>query len=67
MVVEGAAEQKGESMPTEGDHEVGGGDNNLTRDGSVASENLDVDHGESVPMRVRILDNIVAELDDLDM
>jgi hypothetical protein len=54
-------------MPAEGGHEAGGGDNNLTRDGSVASENLDADHGESVPMRVRILDDIVAELDDRDL
>jgi hypothetical protein len=30
----------------------------------VASENLDADHGDSVPVRVRRLDDIVTELDN---
>jgi hypothetical protein len=30
----------------------------------VVSENLDADHGDSVPVRVRRLDDIVTELDN---
>jgi hypothetical protein len=33
----------------------------------VASENLDADHGDSVTVRVRRLDDIVAELDNREL
>jgi hypothetical protein len=67
VVVEGAAEQEEEPVPADGVHEAGGDDSDQDRDESVASENLDADHGDSVIVRVRRLDDIVAELDNREL
>jgi hypothetical protein len=64
VMVDGADVQEEEPVQVDGVHEAGGDDSDQGQDEYLVSENLDADHGDSVPVRVRRLDDIVAELDN---